>query len=94
MSKNISEKIKEVRISEGLTQPKFAEDAGFSVSTLKKYEGGHNEPGFDAVKKICAAFPQYTMYLMFDEMPESAGPDQITPEEKTLRDLSTSEKTA
>jgi len=89
MSKEISEKIKAVRKAEGMTQPDFAEKVDYSLSTLKKYEGGHNEPGYDAVKKVCEAFPQYTMYLMLDEMPVTSTDDQITPEEKTLRDLNT-----
>lgn len=95
MSNRIGKKIKEIRQAEKLTQEVFSSLVGFpSKRTLGSYEREEASPGFESIQKICAAFPQYTMYLMFDEMPASAGDDQITPEEKTLRDLSTSEKTA
>ncbi len=94
MSNKISEKIKSIRSAEDLTQPEFVERTGIPLGTIKRLEGGSNAPNFEAVQKICTAFPQYTMYLMFDEMPANVGADQITPEEKKLRDLSTSVKTA
>jgi len=94
MSTLINQKIKSVRKAEGLTQKDFCELCDFKIDTLKNYEGDRRTPNFEAVQKLCSAFPQYTMYLMFDEMPASAGDDQITPQEKTLRDLSSSEETA
>lgn len=94
MSKKISEKIKDIRNAEKMTQPEFAEAVGFSISTLKKYEGAHNEPGFESVQKICAAFPHYTMYLMHEKMPVPAIEGQYTPEEKMQRDLNSQEKHA
>ncbi|WP_373020694.1 helix-turn-helix transcriptional regulator [Thiomicrorhabdus sp.] len=94
MSKKISEKIREIREAEGLTQTEFGERIEVGKVSVARYEGGTRSPNLEAIQKICAAFPHYTMYLMFDEMPVTTSDDQITPEEKKLRDLSTSEKTA
>lgn len=95
MSTHIGEKIKSIRVAEGLTQEQFTHKVEMtSKRSLGAYERKERKPEFDAIQKICGAFPQYTMYLMFDEMPANVGPDQITPEEKKLRDLSTPEKMA
>ena len=94
MSTLVAEKFKKIREAEDKNLKEFAEKCGIVYGTYRNYESKVRDPQLDAVQKVCAAFPQYTMYLMFDEMPASAGDDQITPEEKTLRDLSTSEKTA
>jgi len=94
MSTPVSKKIKSIRESEDLTQKVFCEVCGFSIDSLKNYENGRRNPNLEAIQKLCKAFPHYTMYLMFDEMPANCGPDQITPREKTLRDLHSQEKHA
>ncbi len=94
MSTPVSVKIKSIRESEGLTQKEFCAVCEFSLDSLKNYENDRRSPNLEAVQKLCTAFPQYTMYLMFEVIPANVGADQITPEEKKLRDLSTSEKTA
>jgi len=88
------EKFKLIRLAENLNQKEFAEKCEIVYGTYRNYEAGVRQPNLEAVQKLCTVFPQYTMYLMFDEMPANVGEDQITPEEKKLRDLSTSEKTA
>ena len=93
MSKKISNKIKSIREAEKLSQPLFSKKINISISTLKKYEGGHNEPGGEALIKICTAFPHYMWYLMQESM-DGAPDGQIAPEEKILRDLSIREREA
>ncbi|WP_435954087.1 helix-turn-helix domain-containing protein [Dryocola sp. BD626] len=75
----LSEKIKEIRESEGLSQAKFCDIIGLSVSTLKKYEGGKFEPGGDALTKIThhPRFMKYTLWLMTDQIAPESG--QVSP---------------
>ncbi|MBN2606729.1 MAG: helix-turn-helix transcriptional regulator [Thiotrichales bacterium] len=92
MSTPTGEKFKEIRLAEDLNQKDFAEKCGMVYGTYRNYESNVRQPNLEAVQKVCAAFPQYTMYLMFDEMPVTSTDDQLTPEEKKLRDLSTQEQ--
>ncbi|RUM91074.1 MAG: transcriptional regulator [Thiomicrospira sp.] len=95
MSNTIGKKIREIRNAEGLTQDQFSSIAGFpSKRTLGSYERDEAEPGFESMQKICAAFPQYTLYLMHEKMPVPAVEGQYTPEEKMQRDLNSQEKHA
>lgn len=75
----LSEKIKAIRTAEGLSQTKFCEIMEMSISTLKKYEGGHAEPGGGALTKITQhpRFEKYTLWLMTDKTLEAVG--QISP---------------
>lgn len=82
-------KLLQIIEAEKLTYEKLNELTNTSESTLKKYSGNHVTPGLDFVQILCNLYPKYTMYLMFDEMPVTTTDDQITPEEKTLRDLNT-----
>lgn len=45
MSSELSEKLKMIREAENLSQAKFADLTGISISTIKKYEVGIMEPG-------------------------------------------------
>ncbi|MBD3610880.1 MAG: helix-turn-helix transcriptional regulator [Hydrogenovibrio crunogenus] len=94
MSTTIGEKIKSIREAEKITQKEFCEITEFKIDTLKNYESKRREPSFQAIQKICAAFPQYTMYLMHEKMPVPAVEGQYTPEEKLQRDLNSQEKHA
>ncbi|BBN59292.1 helix-turn-helix transcriptional regulator [Hydrogenovibrio marinus] len=93
-NKKFNEKLKLIREAENLSQSELAEKTGIPKRSIINYENSDRQPAFDAVKKVCESFPEYTMYLMLDDMPENTGSDQIKPEEKKLRDLSTSEQTA
>ena len=66
----------------------------FPKRSVVAYETEDREPSFQAMQKICAAFPYYTLYLMHDKMPVTTSDDQITPQEKVLRDLPIAEKNA
>lgn len=93
MSNGFGEKMKSIREAEGMTQKEFSEATGIPKRSVINYENTERQPSFEAVQKICAAFPKYTLFLMHDEMPVTSTDDQLTPEEKKLRDLSTVEKT-
>ena len=84
---NIAKKIKNIRDAEQLTQEDLANLVDItSKRSIGAYERGEIEPGFEAIQKICNAFPQYMEYLMLDEMREPRTPGQITPQEKTHLD--------
>lgn len=94
MSTSFGKKLKEIRKAEGLTQQEFSEAVDFPKRSVVAYETEDREPNFQAMQKICAAFPHYTLYLMHDKMPVTTSDDQITPQEKALRDLPIAEKNA
>ncbi|MBT9432230.1 helix-turn-helix transcriptional regulator [Candidatus Sodalis endolongispinus] len=75
----LSDKIKAMRIAEGLSQNQLCELIGLPRSTLSKYESGLFEPGGNALLKYTKhpVFSKYTMWLMTDEISPSAG--QIAP---------------
>lgn len=75
----LSEKIKLIRESEGLSQANFCKIIELSINTLKKYEGGKFEPGGDTLTKITQhpRFTKYTLWLMTDQTSEAAG--QVSP---------------
>lgn len=75
----LSEKVKALRESEGLSQAKFSDIIGLSLNTLKKYEKGDFEPGGNALLKITThpQFEKYTLWLMTDKTAPEAG--QVSP---------------
>ena len=79
MSSELSEKLKLIREAENLSQAKFADLTGISISTIKKYEVGIMEPGGVTLRKITTheVFKKYTLWLMSDETNEASG--QIAP---------------
>ncbi|ECZ8028425.1 helix-turn-helix transcriptional regulator [Salmonella enterica] len=75
----ISNKLKAIRESEGLSQAKFADLIGIAVGTVKQYETGIRGVGTEVLLKV-TMHPQlkkYTTWLMSDETNEAAG--QISP---------------
>lgn len=75
----VSQKLRAIRKSEGLTQVKFCEISGIALGTLKNYEGGHQEPGIQVVLQVTNSklFEKYTLWLMTDKTAPAAG--QIAP---------------
>ncbi|MCY9800625.1 helix-turn-helix transcriptional regulator [Citrobacter braakii] len=75
----VSEKIKAIRTAEGLSQNQFCEIMEIPISTLKKLEGGHNEPGWTTLTKLTQhpRFEKYTLWLMTGNTAPQAG--QIAP---------------
>jgi len=79
MSRVHSEKLRAIRIAEGLTQPAMAELIGIGLSTIKNYETGQKEVGLAIIDKVTnhPRFEKYTLWLMTDKTVPSAG--QIAP---------------
>ena len=75
----VSEKIKAIRTAEGLSQNQFCKIMEIPISTLKKLEGGYNEPGWTTLMKLTQhpLFEKYTLWLMTDKTAPQAG--QIAP---------------
>ncbi|EAM4787202.1 helix-turn-helix transcriptional regulator [Salmonella enterica] len=79
MSIEISNKLKAIRESEGLSQAKFADLIGIAVGTVKQYETGVRGVGTEVLLKV-TMHPQlkkYTSWLMSNETNELAG--QVSP---------------
>lgn len=57
-------KLKEVRISHGLTQAQLADKLGVSASTVGMYEQGRREPDNKMLSKICTILNISTDYLL------------------------------
>lgn len=74
---NLSEKIKLLRQTEGLTQKKLSELAGIDVTSIQNYENGRRKPNTDFMETLCNAFPEYTLWLMTDD--EKVSVTQINP---------------
>jgi len=51
----LSDELKRLRDSAGLTQESLAQKAGMSVGNVRNYEQGIRLPSFPAVVKLCAA---------------------------------------
>ncbi|EGY28153.1 putative transcriptional regulator [Candidatus Regiella insecticola 5.15] len=75
----LSEKIKAIRKSEGLSKAKFCEFTNIPLSTLDKYEMGKFEPSGATLMKITQhpLFIKYTLWLMTGNAAPEAG--QISP---------------
>ncbi|HDL7645903.1 helix-turn-helix domain-containing protein [Yersinia enterocolitica] len=75
----VSEKIKAIRTAEGLSQNQFCKIMEISISTLKKLEGGYNEPGWATLMKLTQhpLFEKYTLWLMTNKTAPESG--QIAP---------------
>lgn len=75
----IHEKMKAMRMAEGLSQSKFSEMLDISISTVKKYDGGFSEPGSAVLMKILQhpRFIKYTLWMMTGQTAPESG--QIAP---------------
>ncbi|MEZ7207157.1 MULTISPECIES: DNA-binding transcriptional regulator [unclassified Pseudoalteromonas] len=82
MSNTIGEKFRLIRNTTGLSQPKFAELVGISVSSYKKYEGGHSEVGSQPLLTIAnhPEFKKYALWLITGDTKPEAG--QYSPSDK------------
>ena len=73
----IGEKIRSIRESEGLGRQAFCDLTEIPKQTLINVENGRNEPSYKIMRKLLNVYPQYTMWLMNDQVIEEAG--QISP---------------
>lgn len=79
MSSSYEEKLKAIRLAEGLSQAAFSEITGINIGTIKNYEGGKREVGLSVIDRVLKSqdYTKYTMWLMTGETNEAAG--QISP---------------
>ncbi|MFS1582941.1 MAG: helix-turn-helix domain-containing protein [Candidatus Arsenophonus phytopathogenicus] len=79
MSSVLSEKLKNIRKAENLSQMEFCNLTGISISTVKKYEIGIIEPGGVTLMKITShsRFKKYALWLMTGDVAPESG--QIEP---------------
>lgn len=79
MSTSYDEKLKAIRLSEGLTQSQLAELTGIGLSTIKNYETKLKEVGLTVIERVLAApqLQKYTLWLMTDQTAPESG--QIAP---------------
>jgi len=76
----LAEKLKAIRIKEGLTQSELCEETGLSLSSYKKYELAlRTEVSSVALLKITnhERFKKYTLWLMTGDVAPQCG--QVSP---------------
>lgn len=71
-----SEKLKLLRKTENITQVKMAELLEITENGYQKLEYGRTEPTHKVISRLCKLFPEYTLWLMTDEINP---PHQIDP---------------
>ena len=62
--KDLSEKIKDLRIAMGLSQPQLAEKVGVSKAVISFWENGVNEPKARYIKALALCFGVAADYLL------------------------------
>ncbi len=89
--KSFSEKLKEIRDVHGLGRKAFSDETGIAIRTIEGIEQRGTIPRTDIAQKICKRWPQYSLWLMTDQVDETCG--QISPEiekaRKTLKQTGT-----
>ncbi len=63
-----AQKIKNIRLSQNMTQKAFADFLGIGYASVQKYEIGVRKPDFKALRIICKKYPQYTLNLIIDDI--------------------------
>lgn len=69
MTSTLGDRLSAARKALGLTQEQLSETSGVPVSTIKKYEGSHREPGADALSGFARAGIDVHWLLIGEEMP-------------------------
>lgn len=64
MINKFAERLRELRIENGLKQSDVAQELGLSSSAIAKYEQGKNEPCLDLVIKTAEFFGVTTDYIL------------------------------
>lgn len=79
MSSDYEDRLKEIRLAEGLTQAGFADLTGVNIGIIKNYEGKRRGVGLTVIDRVLKTkdFTKYTLWLMTGETNEAAG--QISP---------------
>lgn len=79
MSTRHSEKLRLIRIAEGLTQAQLRDLTGIALSTIRNYETNQKEVGLVIIDRFLSVdlFKKYALWLMTGETAKEAG--QIAP---------------
>lgn len=79
------DKLKEARISAGLTQEQLAQKIGIAKSTSSGYESGNRDPSMFTISKIIDALKVDANFLWQDEMDALGGsPMQVKYDEMKI----------
>ena len=66
MSNKLGEKIKEIRLEQGMSQEEFAKELGYtSKSTVNKIEKGVNDMSYDKLQLLIQKFPYKSNKTLF-----------------------------
>ncbi len=60
----ISERLKQLRISKGVTQKQVAEFLNVAPNSIQRFEYGTNRPSIDSIIKLCTYFNVSADYLL------------------------------
>ena len=63
-SLEFSQRLKEVRKEQGMSQKEVADEAGIKPSAYANYEQGTREPSLEILKRICDALDVSADYLI------------------------------
>lgn len=64
----VGQKIKQLRVSKGLTQEELGEMLGVKKAAVQKYESGQVQNlKQSTIKKLCEIFNKYPDYFIFDD---------------------------
>lgn len=83
----LGEKIKLIRLAEGLSQEQLANLTGIKKGTLKNIEQGIGDPGWSQIERLFVdeTFERYAMWLTINQTNIDAG--QVSPDDvKNIRD--------
>ena len=79
---NLSKKLKLLRKTEGYTQVALSKVLRVGCPSIQNYECGYRKPNHRFMQKLCHKFPEYTLWLMTDDI------DVKAVENKTLQEKS------
>lgn len=79
LSRDYSTKLLHIRKAENLTQKEFSRITGIPLSTIQKYERGHQNAKAEIMERVLQVdkFEKYTLWLIRDKTIPNAG--QISP---------------
>jgi transcriptional regulator with XRE-family HTH domain len=75
----IAQKIKLIRTSEGLSQPKLSKLIDIPLNTIGNYETGSRKVSAEYLLKLSDKFSKYALWLMTDQVAPEVG--QVSPED-------------
>ncbi|MDI7230618.1 helix-turn-helix domain-containing protein [Leptospira santarosai] len=65
---NLSEKIKELRKKNGISQQGLADKLGIHLSHVSRIENGHNEPSLEVLRGLMQIFEVSADFLLKDDL--------------------------